>query len=421
LYAQREAMMGRIVKLTMTSENNNNKYYNMTELGDGTFEAHYGRVGATGVREIYPMSSWDKKYKEKLKGKKDENGVLQPYRDITDLLSVEKTDDTGAKAEDQAPVFQGMSREAMALIDFLQSCAKGVVKQNYTVKVADVTQKQVDAAQAIVDQLAALSQGAYDEKAVNKVLLDLYNTIPRKMSDTRKFLLQAGEAKDRLQKMIAAEQDLLDAMAGQVQTAGSTTKTDTGTVTKLDITIRAATQDEIAELKKTTDLDFTKVGSVYRVENERTRKAFDAIPETKVVMRFHGSRNENYWNIINGGIKIKPAGAIQTGSMLGQGAYWADRARKSIGYTSIRGSYWASGTSGKAYLGIFEVKLGKEWDLIGPGKRYESWMSGLNKAKVNDKGFDSIYAKGGADLVNSEWVTFEENRSTIKYLIELKA
>ena len=36
---------------------NNNKYYDMREMGDGTFEATYGRIGVTATKVTYPMST----------------------------------------------------------------------------------------------------------------------------------------------------------------------------------------------------------------------------------------------------------------------------------------------------------------------------------------------------------------------------
>lgn len=44
------------VKLIMVTENNNNKFYNMHNNGNGTFTAHYGRIGAKGSIKIYPIS-----------------------------------------------------------------------------------------------------------------------------------------------------------------------------------------------------------------------------------------------------------------------------------------------------------------------------------------------------------------------------
>lgn len=47
-------------------------------------------------------------------------------------------------------------------------------------------------------------------------------------------------------------------------------------------------------------------------------------------------------------------------------------------------------------------------------------MGSLDLKKVKSKGFDSVYAKGGADLINDEFIVYEEERCTIKYLIEIK-
>ena len=83
-------------------------------------------------------------------------------------------------------------------------------------------------------------------------------------------------------------------------------------------------------------LDITKAKNIFRVRNNKTQKAFDALAGDSTLL-FHGSRTENYWGILNTGLKIKPANAVQTGSMLGRGTYFANKARKSIGYTSLSG------------------------------------------------------------------------------------
>lgn len=54
------------VYLVMVTTNNNNKYYRMIPHGD-TFEAEYGRVGASCQHASYSMSQWNKKYNEKIK------------------------------------------------------------------------------------------------------------------------------------------------------------------------------------------------------------------------------------------------------------------------------------------------------------------------------------------------------------------
>ena len=62
------------VELIMVSAENSNKFYRMTDTNDGNFAVEYGRVGVTSIKETYPISRWDSKYREKIKkGKDNEN------------------------------------------------------------------------------------------------------------------------------------------------------------------------------------------------------------------------------------------------------------------------------------------------------------------------------------------------------------
>ena len=59
--------MGRICKLICVSDCNNNKFYDMSDNGNDTWTASWGRVGARSETQIYSNHLWDKKYKEKLR------------------------------------------------------------------------------------------------------------------------------------------------------------------------------------------------------------------------------------------------------------------------------------------------------------------------------------------------------------------
>lgn len=48
---------------------------------------------------------------------------------------------------------------------------------------------------------------------------------------------------------------------------------------------------------------------------------------------------------------------------MGYGLYFAPRARKSVGYTSLRGSYWAGGHSNYGFMALYEVVYGKPYDV----------------------------------------------------------
>lgn len=376
----------------------------MEENADGlTWTAKWGRIGSIGETQVYPIETWEKKYKEKIK---------KGYSPVTELVAIAKQ-----KPEKVTKTFF-KSTAVRDLVTFLQKEAKATIDSNYTIKVADVTEKQITTAQTILDYLTTKTKEPLDYADINSKLLELYTVLPRKMKNTKEHLLPLGATSLTLEKLLGAEQALLDVMRGQVTVVANN---DSGEDPEVLFDIEEATSADIDEIKKNTDLDFSKISKIFRVVNRATEKAYNKITVENETLLYHGSRNQNWWNIINSGIKSRPANVITCGHMLGFGMYWANKARKSIGYTSLRGSYWASGSSNKAYLGIFKINLGKVWNIIGPGKRYERWMADLKGTDVTKKGYDSLYARGGADLMNDEYVTFDEKRSTIKYLVELKS
>ena len=71
------------IELIMVTGNNNNKFYKMHDRGDGTFDATFGRVGASGQTTSYPISKWDQKYNEKIR---------KGYRDVTELRAEKPCD-----------------------------------------------------------------------------------------------------------------------------------------------------------------------------------------------------------------------------------------------------------------------------------------------------------------------------------------
>ena len=64
----------------VSPDNNHNKFYRMIpNVPDITrFTAEYGRVGAAGMKKVYPISSFDKIYNEKIqKGYIDQSALHQ--------------------------------------------------------------------------------------------------------------------------------------------------------------------------------------------------------------------------------------------------------------------------------------------------------------------------------------------------------
>ena len=73
--------MGRHCHLVCVTQNNNNKYYDMTEQGD-TLLVAYGRIGSTKTEKVYPISKWNSLYNQKIgKGYRDETALAAVQTD----------------------------------------------------------------------------------------------------------------------------------------------------------------------------------------------------------------------------------------------------------------------------------------------------------------------------------------------------
>ena len=71
--------MAQIVRLECTT-NGHNKFYEMTENGDGTFTARYGAIGTSGATKTYPMSRWPSIYNDKMRKGYVELQIPTPYQ-----------------------------------------------------------------------------------------------------------------------------------------------------------------------------------------------------------------------------------------------------------------------------------------------------------------------------------------------------
>lgn len=120
---------------------------------------------------------------------------------------------------------------------------------------------------------------------------------------------------------------------------------------------------------------------------------------------------------MNSGLVLRPQGAVITGKMFGYGIYFADRAKKSLGYTSLDGSYWARGRGSTGFMSLYNVHTGKPLKVTGG----EYWSSSMTEKKLKQRGnYDSLFAtKSGGRLYNNEYIIYNDKQCTINYLVEL--
>lgn len=403
----------RAANLIMVTADNNNKFYKMAEKDDGTFSATYGRVGSIGVTEIYPMSKWDSKYQEKIrKGYQDKSGLFVDSDQVQ--TNLEGIPDTRIRA----------------LIKSLQEFARKSISYNYNVNSEQVTPAQVNEAQLQLDKLVALVKNKMDIPQFNQELLHLFSIIPRKMKNVRDYLVSETGAEadmDKIQHMLAQEQATLDVMRSQVelqqQQKGQVKAEKLNLLDILGLRISTVEDKEVIKLlKMMMQEEAHRFVEAYSVQNLRTQKSFENHlsnqKNQQTTLFWHGSRNENWMSILETGMVLRPANAIITGKMFGYGLYFADRFKKSMGYTSVNGSFWAGGGSKAAYLAVFQVHTGEVLEI----KKHADWCTRLDEKALRQKGnYDSVFARKGADLVNNEYIVYKETQCTIRYLIEIKS
>ena len=142
----------------------------------------------------------------------------------------------------------------------------------------------------------------------------------------------------------------------------------------------------------------------------------DVNPVKKELL-WHGSRNENWFSILSSGLVLRPANAIITGKMFGYGIYFADKCRKSLNYSSLSGAYWTQGGQSEGFLALYEVHVGKQLKI----RKHQSWCYELTEKELKARGkYDSLFAKGGVDLLNNEYIIYRADQCSVKYLIEVK-
>lgn len=418
--------MSRVVKLIMTSENNNNKYYTMTDNENGTFTAEYGRVGANPQTASYPISKWDSTIKAKEK---------KGYNNLTDLFVVE-ANEAGEPVKRKA-VFKDFlpSRTPLVveIVKKLQSWAKGSIAENYNVTSEEVTKKQVDFAQNLLNELVAFELTSDNISEFNQLLLKFFAVVPRKMKQVKEHLVNSdSDIEEQKNKIITTEQDTLDVMAGQValnanmagenETEEEQEELETDIIKSSGLELLEVTDgDVIAKIKKLMADNSHKFKQAYEVVNNTTQSKYEAnlkkAKNLKEELFWHGSRNENWWSILTTGLLIRPSNAVHSGSMFGNSIYMADKFQKSYGYTSGRNSYWANGNSNEAILALYNVHVGEQKHIY----KHDSSCYSLNYEKISKEGFDSVFAHGGADLRNNEYMIYQSEQCTIKYLIIVNA
>lgn len=147
-----------------------------------------------------------------------------------------------------------------------------------------------------------------------------------------------------------------------------------------------------------------------------TEKLKPSCDKSNTAILFHGSRSANVSRILKSGKLLLPkalSGVSINGSLYGAGSYFADDWKKSAGYCSIDNSAWVRGqgkiNSRKAFMFIAHTVLGKPKVEMSP--------KGYSQPPV---GFNSVMGKMGTNVLNNEFIIYDENANILNYLVEFE-
>ena len=398
------------VYLQMTTDKNNNKFYNMVDNGNGTFTVTWGRIGTDGSTTDYPISLWESKKRSKL---------AKGYVDVSHLHK-KSTNDTYKPVSD---------KEIQSLIDDLMAKSRQYTSRYYDSNI-QITPAMLDKAQEYLNELAQCVDRKYnnDKDAINdynRWLLKLYTALPRKMKNVRDELIT--QLDQRIPKM-NNEQSLVDNLRTQATVVNS--QHDTDILSALNISVEQCDDDDLEIIKKAlADLDPRyKLKRAWRCRNHKRDGEFDdylAVHKLKnddrtVKYYWHGTRTENVFSIMANGLQLNPSNAHVTGKMFGYGIYSAPKASKSLNYTSLSGSYWAGGSDNVGYMFLNAVITGHK---LTTQNQYANgiYLATMTGDKFNSQfaNYHSVYAKAGTSLRNDEIIVYNQGQVASRYLVEI--
>ena len=390
----------------VNAESNNYKYCHLMPQASGQIDVEYGRMGVEAgqmfgkrrIKEPYPGRMYWIRYYEKLsKGYVDRSSTYL---------------ETAAPKASKAVLPSVQETLSAALWKRLLGFAHKHVEETLTN--ANVTEAQVKEARRIFERMSTRKS----VKGFNRQLLELLALSPRRASKVADLLARDTE---EFPQIIAREESLILAM--EAVASGHTTDKDG--IAQAGITLFKATpEQEEAILGRLSPRLRQKVVHLWRVIDKPAKQRFEDYRKrsgfTHVREAFHGSRNENWASILTKRLQLYPDAAI-TGKMLGQCLYFAvknpDGSEKSEKYTSLRGSYWAHGTSNTGFMGVYALAYHPK--VIGPGDTLRSFRA----AELKAMGCNCVHAQkglyaNGRRLYNDEIGVFDQDAVLINYLIE---
>ena len=380
------------------------KRYEMEQTGDweirasyGPCEGHRGRSGSTS----YPSRLYWIRMVEKLS---------KGYRDRSREYLGQKVGRTG-QTHTNRQTFDASTASGKLygmLLDMAERCCRDNLRYGI-----EVTLEMAREARRCLNNMAM----SKDLAKFNKWTRALIEVSPRSAHTVSSFFAKSDAD---FAKIVQREESLVAAMEAMAASRKAGKKSSEPLRSFADFGIEVA---EIAlenaplVLSNLKGTPLSKVKRVYEIKptaqlaRHREYRRARGIGEDGVRYLWHGSRNENWLSIVENSLMLNPVSAVRTGAMFGPGIYFAPSCEKSWGYTSFRGTYWASGRSSTAFMGLYECAYGNPYIVQSAGH--------YTLSMLDDMGKDCVHAYAGCSgLRNEEIVFYDVAAMCLRCLVE---
>lgn len=437
----------------------NNKYYQIEahvskDKKKYRLYSRYGRVGHGGTEEerippqnsISLMEAFESLKAEKTSSRKGYVEVqvaatkmgssVNNQRILSDDIKKDKVangDKKDKKSDLSIPAHIGklVDRLFLEAGQAVRSSLSGSLQTTVENPLGTLTLTQIDTGKTILQEIQELLTSK--PKLIggtNKDLVDLsskfYSAIPQVMELRPKKADGAAAMDEWLKKLALNDADkldkqteLLDLLSDVQGMVGGFATTD---VAKkyLEIGCEYVAVEEKEDSYRKVKEYFTsshsrhhgwksKIEKLWKVEikGQKTKHVSTMKDVGNIRPLFHGSGPQNILGICKHGLLMRPPGAYVTGSMFGNGLYFADQSSKSEQYAF--GRYGGGGGRGDTYfMFVADVALGKI-------KKYQNPQSHLDRAP---SGFHSVQGEAGSSLIHNEFIVYDIKQHVLQYLIE---
>jgi len=443
----------------------NNKFYHAEVQKDSKDRyrvyTRYGRTGTPGREEERMASSeWEAKtvfeslVEAKKKGKKAKDGSIVAYRPVqmaavkvgstkaqdmvlSDDIKKDKIQDELDKKDKKAvkidsniaTVVQRLYKEAGQAC---QSQLSGKLKTSADNPLGTLTLTQIEEGRKILHDTSAYlnnHSGALDsikDYRVNQLTDEFYSMIPQEIQ-LRPPTRAGTAARERWLKkymlnnaaILSEKEDLLDLLADVQGMVSGFATSDVGKKyeqMKCKFSWCSSRTADFKAAKKFIETTHSthhrwkiRMKNVWKMD-VAAQKAHKAVLKKvgNVEPLFHGSRASNILGICKRGLLMRPPGVIITGSMFGNGIYFASQSTKSSQYSSARFGGGSSKHGNSYFMFIADVALGKI-------KKYKDSQWNLTKPP---RGYNSVQGVKGPYLLHDEFIVYSVKQQILTHLVE---